>query len=407
MEMSLNNIPSGKIPYIISAGEPSGDLLAGDLAVALRERLPDHEPYGIVGSHMEQAGVNELAHIRELTVMGFTEIIKHLPRIKRLENELVAKIEKLRPAFAVLVDYPGFHLHLAARLKALGIKVFMYVAPQMWAWGEYRVARLRKVTDVVLGIVPFERQFFMERGVNYHYVGTPQVDRALRVKNAASVDFGLGPHEGTVRFGFFPGSRPSEIQRIVPLFPALKKAIEAKVPEARFALSLAPNLTVDLLEGLVPEDLLPFAACKEALTQGDTYHNHKSRLSIVRGQSLALMAQMDAACVTSGTATLECALVGTPLSVLYVASPLTYWLGRHLVKLPHISLVNLVAGEELVKEFVQEIDPGAVAEEQISMATKGAQREKMLARLSSLHGLVQGQPGIGAANIIIKEISKA
>ena len=385
------------IPYLISAGEPSGDLLAGDLATALREIWPRGRPFGIAGPHMAAANVESVTHINELTVMGFIEVIKHLPRIKQIENQLLAEVAKRKPAFAVLVDYPGFHLHLAERLKAMGIKVYMYVAPQMWAWGAHRVERLKRVTDVVLGIMPFEKEFFLTRGVNYHYVGTPQVDRAQKV-NARREEFGLPIRAPLI--GLFPGSRASEISRIVPLFAQVYRSVRARMPAAHFVISLAPGLSPDLFSGLLPEELLHAASFTAALGAGEPYHNQQANLTLAQGRSLDLMSLCDAACVTSGTATLECAMVQTPLCVIYKTSAITYAIGKRLIKLPHISLVNLVAGKAIVREFVQNFEPGQLAGELTDLAGQTERRDEVKQALSLLKNGLIGNPAHGAAAII-------
>ena len=391
-----------RIPYLISAGEPSGDLLGGDLAAALHEAWPEGEPFGIVGPQMLAQGVEGVTHIRELTVMGFAEVIKHLPRIKQIENQLLAEVVRRKPAFAVLVDYPGFHLHLAAKLKKMGVRVYMYVAPQMWAWGAHRVKRLQRVTDVVLGIMPFEKDFFVSRGINYHYVGTPQVDRAARV-HAQRADFGLP--EGVPVIGLFPGSRASEISRIVPLFAEILKGVRERIPAAHFVLSVAPGLSPHLFCGLLPEELLPASDFQQALATGRPLHQKAAGITYVQGSSLELMSLCDAACVTSGTATLECAMVQTPLCVIYRTSALTYAIGKRLVKLPHISLVNLVAASGLVREFVQEFASDDLAAELADLAREDSRRRaEVECGLRRLKEGLSGHPARGAASIIVAEL---
>ena len=393
-----------RVPYLISAGEPSGDLLGGDLVAALRDAWPEAEPFGIAGPQMLAQGVQAVTHIRELTVMGFAEVLAHLPRIKQIENQLLAEVARRKPAFAVLVDYPGFHLHLAARLKKMGVRVYMYVAPQMWAWGAHRVKRLQRVTDVVLGIMPFEEDFFVSRGVNYHYVGTPQVDRAARV-NAKRADFGLPENAPLV--GLFPGSRASEISRIVPLFAGIITGVRKRLPGAHFVISVAPGLGPDLFCGLLPEELLPSADFQKALAAGRPLHHQPAGITYAQGRSLELMALCDAACVTSGTATLECAMVQTPLCVMYRTSALTYAIGKRLVKLPHISLVNLVAAGSLVREFVQEFSCDDLADELAALAQPDStRRREVRSGLSHLKEGLVGNPARGAAAIITADSQK-
>ncbi len=361
----------------ISAGEPSGDLLAGELLVALKKILPDLEAFGICGPRMRAAGAEELFGIEKLSVMGFVEVLKHLPYIKRLEFSLLTEIERRQPAIAILVDYPGFHLRLAESLKMRGIYVFQYVAPQLWAWGEKRTEKLKACTDEVLGIMPFEEEFFRTRAVNFRYVGTPQVDRAKgAVRDRRR--FALGD---AAVIGFFPGSRPGEVSRLLPRMLAIRSALRRLDPTLRFAISAAPHLPLALFERLLDTPI-------EAL-EGQTVHILGDTV-LVQGQSIDLMKSCEAALVTSGTATLECALVKTPMAVIYVMQNLSYQLAKRFVKLPYISLVNLVAGKGLVREFIQDFAAEEAATELLQLARPGNHREAQSDGLTALDARLQG-----------------
>lgn len=375
----------------VSAGEPSGDLLAAELLDGLRAHWPDASIFGICGPRMRATGAEALFGIEELSVMGFVEVIKHLPFLKHLEFSLLEQIERRQPDIAILVDYPGFHLRLADALRLRGVYVFQYVAPQLWAWGEKRTKTLRAVTDEVLGIMPFEAGFFRERQVNYRYVGTPQVDRA-RVAVADRARFHL--NEATT-IGFFPGSRASEIRRLLPRMMQIRAELRRQQPQLRFAFSMAPSLKPELFAGILGEPLgkpLYESSDLTIFCQGDT--------TIVRGQSIHLMKTCDAALVTSGTATLECALTGTPMAVAYVMQPLSFQLAKRFVKLPFISLVNLVADTGLVREFIQDFSPAAAADELAQLAQPGAYREEKRQRLLELCTRLQGDLARNAAAAI-------
>lgn len=363
----------------ISAGEPSGDILAAELLIALRRQHPDLEAFGICGPRMREAGAEALFGIEELSVMGFVEVLKHLPYIKRLEFSLLEAIERREPQLAILVDYPGFHMRLGDSLRLRGIYVFQYVAPQLWAWGEKRVAKLRASTDEVLGIMPFEAEFFQQRKVNYRYVGTPQVDRALGAQRDPR-RFGLG--EGPT-IGFFPGSRWGEVSRLLPRMLEIREALRRLDPTLRFAISAAPHLPLALFEKLLGHELPEkFAGAGTVYPLGDTV--------LVAGHSIDLMKSCEAALVTSGTATLECALVCTPMAVIYVMQNLSYQLAKHFVKLPHISLVNLVAGRGLIREFIQNFAADEAARELLQLAHAGAYRDEQLRGLRALDQKLQG-----------------
>ncbi len=372
----------------ISAGEPSGDLLAAELLDELHRIWPGAEVFGICGPKMRAQGAEALFGIEELSVMGFVEVIKHLPFLKHLEFSLLEHIERRQPDIAILVDYPGFHLRLADSLRLSGVYVFQYVAPQLWAWGEKRTKKLRRVTDEVLGIMPFEAQFFRDRAVNYRYVGTPQVDRALK----AVADRSRFHLEPTTVIGFFPGSRASEIRRLLPRMMQIRAELRQRYPALRFALSMAPNLKPELFASILGEPLPSPVVQSDELAVfmlGDT--------TLVRGQSIHLMKTCDAALVTSGTATLECALTGTPMAVAYVMQPLSYQLAKRFVRLPYISLVNLVADMGLVREFIQEFSPSEAADELARLALPGPEREATRQKLLDLCTRLQGNLAKNAA----------
>lgn len=390
-----------KIPYFISTGEPSGDLLGAELVAALKERLPESEAHGIVGPRLRQAGVQEIYGIEELSVMGFVDVIRCFVPIKLLEDKLIVYLERLRPRFAVLVDYPGFHLHLAERLRGLGIPVFQYVAPQLWAWGEKRVERLRRVTDQVLGIMPFEESFFRERGVRFTYVGTPQVDRVSHLGDCSA----LFPFpSGKKVIGLFPGSRRGEVLRILPPMLAIAQILLKERPNLHLAISLAPSIEIEMLvRSLEAFKGLDTAAQNTLSTELGTYELWP-RLTLVKGRSLALMKRVDAALVTSGTATLECALTETPMAVIYVAGAISYAIAKRLVKLDNISLVNLVAGKRIVEEYVQIFTAPIVAEHLVELTEGKAQESRNV--LKGLHSRLKGSPGRHAAAVIAASLEE-
>ena len=376
----------------VSAGEPSGDLLAGELLEQLKILLPHAHFFGICGERMRAAGCEELFSIEELSVMGFVEVLKHLSYIKRLEFSLLEEIELRKPDFAILVDYPGFHLRLGDELKLRGTFVFQYVAPQLWAWGEKRTKRLKAVTDEVLGIMPFETGFFRERGVNYTYVGTPQVDRALKASGDRS-RFGLQEEDTVV--GFFPGSRKSEIQRLLPRMLEARDELRRRDSQLKFVVSAAPNLPLTLFASILNvtlNDPLITSDGLKVFELGDT--------TLVQGQSIHLMKCSDAAVVTSGTATLECALVNTPMAVAYVMQNLSFQIAKRFVKLPYISLVNLVADYELVKEFVQNFRAEDLAGELLKLINDTEYRAGKKSELKTLDVKLKGNLAQKAAETI-------
>ena len=269
--------------FFISVGEPSGDLLGAELLGALREQRPDWECFGIAGPRLRELSITELAGIEDLSVMGFVEVIKHITYLKKLEDRLLMEIDRRKPDFAVLVDYPGFNLRLAEFLKVRRIPVIQFVAPQLWAWGENRTKKLRDVTDLVMGIMPFEKEFFLERDVNFKYVGTPQVDRAAKARKRPA-DFDLVPELPCV--GFFPGSRNGEVSKMLPLGLEIRDYLRRSHPEkAQFAFSIAPSIEIERFASMLGEK-----ESQKLLASKDEKVVRIGDSSFVRGESIDLMA---------------------------------------------------------------------------------------------------------------------
>lgn len=382
--------------YFISAGEHSGDLLGADLVLALKEKMPKFTAFGVAGNAMLNAGVEGVASIDELGVMGITEVLKKLAELRMLETRLLAWIDQVEPRFAVLIDNPGFHLRLGEQLKMRGIKVFQYVAPKIWAWGEGRAPKFKTAFDLVLGIFPFEEEFFKSRGINYTYVGSPLKDRVDKVMIKRE---SLGLQPGRAIIACLPGSRVSEIKRNLPIIAAIRDAVSHSRPDAEFIVPVAQNLDFDaVLEAL-------------SFRGGETRHLGRDQglavesvaiggLRLVRGMSLEIMAAADVAIVASGTATLECALLGTPLVVVYAMSELSYQIARRAVKVPYVSLVNLMVGRKLVQEYIQDVSTTDVAREIIDLLTPGPRRKAMLESFEDIRDRLKGMAADSAAQAI-------
>lgn len=325
---------------------------------------------------MEAAGVRSVASIDELSVMGVAEVAAQIGRLALLEKRVLASIERLRPAFVITVDFPGFHFRLAGHLKLAGIPVYQYVAPKLWAWGAGRVSRLKQDFAGVLGILPFESEFFLSRDVNYEYVGCPHVDRVRHVRVDRAM-FGFEADKNTQPIVLLlPGSRRAEIESIAPLLRRVARQLEVTVPGVAFALPVASNLPLDFVRSR-------FSGIRN--------------LRVFHGCSLELMSIADAAVVASGTATLECGLSMLPMVVVYEVSPLTYSLMKNHVTIKHVSLVNLVAGHEVVPEFIQNVDPVAVAMKVEKLLLDPASRESQMRGLRMVNEGLQGGAAMRAA----------
>jgi lipid-A-disaccharide synthase len=311
----------------LSAGEPSGDLHGARVAAALRRRFPGVELAGLGGDRMAAEGVELLAHVDQLAVMGFAEVAKHLPFFIRLMRHVRAALAA-RPADLVIpIDYPGFNLRLARHAKRRGMPVLYYIAPQVWAWHRSRMKQLARDTDRLAVILPFEEAIFREEGARVVFVGHPLVDQPPAVLPRAELLRPLGLDPAQPVLALFPGSRSQEVRRQAAVFAAAAAAVRARMPQVQPVLAASAAVPAALY------DAVPVARTPD-------------------GWSLLHHAQ--AALVKSGTSTLQAALAGTPLVVTYRAHPLTFFLARHLVQVPHVGLVNLVAGERIAPELLQE-----------------------------------------------------
>ena len=314
---------------LVVAGEVSGDIHAGNLLEALRELLPGVRAFGVGGERLEAQGLELEARTSDLAHMGLLEVVRELPRIRGIMKRLVDRAARERPGAAVLVDSPDFNLRLARRLNRLGVPVVLYVSPQLWAWRRGRVRIVRRVAQEMLCILPFEVSFYREHGMDARYVGHPLVDDFQRE--------GLLGGAGTVEPGtiaLLPGSRRMEVRS---LLPAMLAALERLDPApSKVRLIEAPGMGPFLDEVL-----------EEAPRTGVP-------LRRVRGpERRRVLARTELAWTASGTATLECALLGVPMVVGYRLHPASYLLARMLVRVPHVALVNLIAGRRLVPELIQ------------------------------------------------------
>lgn len=358
---------------MIIAGEPSGDLHGGKLVAELRRLEPGLEIFGVGGDRMQAAGMELAYHIRDFSFMGFAEVLGHLPFIRQAMKRLELLLDERRPEAVVLIDYPGFNLRFGAKVKRAGIKVAYYVSPQVWAWGRGRVRRIRRLVDRMLCILPFEESFYRKLGVPAVYVGNPLLDEARPKlsKDAFRRQIGLSTSQPLV--GLLPGSRRQEVEMILPAMLGACRLLSEKQPSVQFALNLAP--------GFPPEAVA--AAIKRA----------GLNVAMSTGQSYELMAHSNLILVASGTATLECGIIGTPMIIIYKTSWASYLLGRMLVRVPYIGLVNLVAGKKVAPEFIQhEARPGAIFLMAQMLLAEGRPRQAVRDELSKIGGLL-GEPG--------------
>ncbi|HEX2220751.1 MAG TPA: lipid-A-disaccharide synthase [Gemmatimonadales bacterium] len=318
----------------VSAGEPSGDLHGAGVVRALRERYPDAEIEALGGARMAQAGATLRYRMEGLAAFGVVEILSKLGAHVRLLRALRQDFRAGRYDLVILIDYPGFHLRVAEAARAAGTKVLYYIAPQLWAWRPERARRLAAAVDRLAVVLPFEQPFFGGLGLRSEYVGHPLVDRAPAPSRIAARE-SLGVQPGSRVLGLFPGSRAQEIRR---LWAPFRDAAARLLAEGR---------------------------CDRVIVAGTEWGDYPDpgAAEIVRGDPSRLLAASDAALVKSGTTTLEAAIVGTPMVVAYKVHPLTYRVFQRVRTVEWVSLVNLVAGREVVPELLQDrAEAGPLAE---------------------------------------------
>lgn len=330
---------------LISCGEASGDLYAAELLKELLERRPSLSAFGLGGARAQAAGMERIVGLEQVSVIGLVEVVRKLPALQDAMRRLCAAAETRRPDLAVLIDFSGFNLRLARRLKALGVPVVYYVSPQVWAWRRGRIRTIRESVEEMLVILPFEREFYERENVNVRYVGHPLVDlvRTSEDREAFFTRVGLDPGRPLVMM--LPGSRRREIELHVPI---LRRAIEelSRVDaNLQFVVSRAPTI--------LPEFLM------------DRLGETNDRVRILEGPIYDGLAHATAAVVASGSATVEAALLGTPMVVVYRVGRASYCLGKPFVNLPFYSMVNLIAERELVPELIQSAMTPANIVEQI------------------------------------------
>lgn len=352
------------------AGETSADLHAAPVAEELRRLTPGRPLVGVGGDRMRAAGVQLIEHSDRLAVMGFVEVLRHVPKHARLLRVLRKRFESGSVGLVILLDYPGFNLKVAAAARAAGVPVLYYITPQVWAWGAGRLPTLARVVTRAAVILPFEEELLRKHGVAAEFVGHPLLDRVAGMpsREEARTTLGIAPDERML--ALFPGSRSQEIARHLDDFVAVGAELQRRMPGLRVVVSAAPNITID-------DARCPFP--------------------VVKAPPFTVLRAADAAMCKSGTTTLEAAVAGCPLVVAYRTNRLTYAIARRVVQIPYIGLVNVVAGREVAREFVQDaLQPDAIANELASLLDRSsAKRAAMVTDLEGVRARL-GSPGAAA-----------
>jgi lipid-A-disaccharide synthase len=372
---------------LLSCGEASGDLYAGALVEALRRREPDIDVFGLGGERFAAAGGRLIADFHGMSVTGLAEALSVVPRSIATLRKLTRAARERTPHALVVIDYPDFNFRLMRSIKKQGIPVVYYISPQLWAWRPGRIKLMKRSVDLVLPIFPFEADLYQRHGIEVRFVGHPLIDIAKPrlTREAFLKKLNLDPARPVL--ALLPGSRKNELERLAPVIASAVPAIAARVPGLQFVVARAPNLNDGLFE--------PFGLSSVTIRIADV-------------QTDDVLNACDAAVTASGTATVQAALHGKPMVVLYKLSPATYRLGKGLAKVDMYAMVNLIAGRRVVVELIQDdCTPAAVADEAVRLLTDAPYRRGMSAALDEVRRELGG-PGASdrAAEAILEMVPR-
>jgi lipid-A-disaccharide synthase len=361
-----------KQTLLVIAGEDSGDLHGAELLRELKVRRPDLRIVGVGGPRMTPFLDRKLADVRDLAVVGFIEVIKHLPRLNLLFKQILAAAQEEDIAAALLIDYPGFNLRLAKALRKQlpDVKLLQYVCPQVWAWKKGRIPELGRTLDTLYCLFDFEPELFRGYPVDARFVGHPLVEIVKPECDRETFFMETGFDPATPLVALLPGSRTGEIERLLPPMAELASHWRTDRPEVQWVLPVAPTLDLAFVRA----------------------HLGGAPVTLVQGRTYAARAYADAALVASGTATLETALLGTPFAIVYKLNALTYQLARRIVKVPYFGLANVVAGREVAVELLQDdVNPERLGRELARLLDPEVAR-RIRAELGEVRGHL-GEPG--------------
>lgn len=318
---------------MIIAGEASGDLHGSNLVREMLSLNPDLYFYGIGGKRLKKTGVELVANSADMAVVGLTEVFSKLGTILKVRRQLKESLRKSRPDLLILIDYPDFNMPLAKWAKKNGIKVFYYISPQVWAWRRGRIHSIGRTVDSMAVILPFEKEAYDDVELDVRFVGHPLLDvvKTNYTREEALKEFGLKADFTTV--GILPGSRENEVAKLLPEMLGAADILKKKMPKSQFILPLADTLDSNFLSEII--------------------RHYPADIKIIKNAVYDTIALADIAMVASGTATLETALLGTPMIVAYKVSPISYLMGRIFIDIDHIGLVNIIAGKTVAPEFIQ------------------------------------------------------
>lgn len=362
---------------LISCGEPSGDLYAGALTAAVRDLDPGTRVFGLGGDRLRDSGAELVGHYRGLAATGLSEALAVLPRSYAVYREMVARARAERPDVFVAVDFPEINFRVAAAVRRLGIPVIYYIGPQLWAWRRGRIEKMRRLVDLALVIFPFEEALYREAGIPVEFVGHPLLELSGATEDRAPFlrSLGLDPAAPTV--ALLPGSRPNELRAILPDVARAAGLVRERVPAAQFVVARAPNLDDALLA--------PVGALVAS----------SGGAAVVEGRTDDVLAASDVVVTASGTATVQAAIHERPMVIVYRLSALTYRIVKTFSHVGHAGMANLIAGERIVPELLQDaFTPAAVADEVVAFLTDAERAERTRAAL----GRVRARLGSAGAS---------
>jgi len=318
---------------LIVAGEASGDLHAASLARAINAIQPQIKFFGLGGQKLKQEGVDLYFNLVELAVVGLSEVLKNLKKFKEIFSGLLKEVDRRKPDLAILVDYPGFNLRLAAELKKRGIPIIYYISPQVWAWAKARIKTIKKLVDLMLVVFKFEEELYKENSIPVAFVGHPLLDtvKSTLSKEELFKKYSLDVKKFT--FALLPGSREKEVKLLLPIMLDTAKMIHRQKPDSQFLILRSQTVKPEIFNQRISHYRLPIA--------------------IVSDMTYAGLAASDFALVASGTATLETAILGIPMVIMYKVSFLTWAYLKIAIKIPYIGLVNVIRREKIIDEFIQ------------------------------------------------------
>lgn len=370
----MESFRTNTIRIFLSAGEASGDLHGSNLVRAIKTKNPAASVTCLGGPMLQQAGAELLLDSRDLAVVGLFEVLRHSKTIYQAWKKIKSHLTRNRPHITILIDFPDFNFLVARLARRLGSRVFYYISPQVWAWRSGRVRSLKRLVDQMAVILPFEPGFYDRYGMEVKYVGHPLLDVLVEGSAGEPERTKYGGDSSKAIVGLLPGSRHSEIRSMLPLLLETAALMHRDLPEISFLLPVAATLDRNEIESQVAAWNLPVR-----VTSGDTYE-------MIRACDLIL--------TVSGTVTLEAAILGTPMIIVYRVSPLTYYAGRHLIRVKHVGLPNLIAGRPIVPELLQK-DARAerIAEEALTLLKHPHRLDQQRRDLAAIRGQL-GTPGV-------------